>query len=217
MKNEKTDDQFKPQYNWRLPQSSCQECETESSYFTVEDESLISKDNKEERQVIVDPDKTKLPPITQKKPALAPVMSMPNLKRQEGELHLKGGRYIGEIVNKQPHGKGRIEFNNGTSYEGDFYWGAMHGYGTFNMLSGDKYIGQLHQNNVHGEGKMEYGNGDVYEGHWRYGERHGQGKMTFNDGYVYEGMFRNNEMNGKGRLSFPDGSVYLGEFLHGTM
>lgn len=87
------------------------------------------------------------------------------------ELALRGGKYTGETVNKQPHGKGRMELANGSVYEGDFYWGAMHGTGDFQMPSGDHYQGELHQNNVHGEGKMTYVNGDVYEGHWRYGER----------------------------------------------
>ena len=47
------------------------------------------------------------------------------------ELVLRGGKYTGETVNKQPHGKGRMELANGSVYEGDFYWGAMHGKGDF--------------------------------------------------------------------------------------
>ena len=39
------------------------------------------------------------------------------------------------------HGKGHIEFADGSEYTGDFYNNKYHGRGTEKMLNGEKYTG----------------------------------------------------------------------------
>jgi hypothetical protein len=68
------------------------------------------------------------------------------------------------------HGKGRMIYNNGAVYEGDFI-----------------------QDVIKGKGKSIFPNGDIYEGEWEYFEEEGnslpsgRGKKTYANGKVVEG------------------------------
>jgi len=58
-----------------------------------------------------------------------------------------GSIYEGETVNGEPHGKGKLTFNNGSIYEGGFYY-------------------DTHEQSV-GSGRMTYPDGRTAEGRWR--------------------------------------------------
>ena len=48
-----------------------------------------------------------------------------------------GGRYEGEFMNNQAHGKGSITFVSGAKYEGMWQMGNMHGPGTYYWPNGE--------------------------------------------------------------------------------
>jgi Ca2+-binding EF-hand superfamily protein len=50
------------------------------------------------------------------------------------------------------HGKGYKTWENGDTYEGDFYKGKRHGWGTFSWANGDRYEGGWNYGKFHGHG-----------------------------------------------------------------
>eukprot|EP00529_Nitzschia_sp_RCC80_P014347 CAMPEP_0113481758 /NCGR_PEP_ID=MMETSP0014_2-20120614/22571_1 /TAXON_ID=2857 /ORGANISM="Nitzschia sp." /LENGTH=757 /DNA_ID=CAMNT_0000375259 /DNA_START=139 /DNA_END=2412 /DNA_ORIENTATION=+ /assembly_acc=CAM_ASM_000159 len=151
------------------------------------------------------------------------------------------GKYTGTIDadTGKPHGiNGRLQYEDGGSYEGDWSSGSYSGYGTHVNWNGDVYEGNFLENSKHGtgcyryhdgrrkfegrydtgervEGRMLYGDGSVYEGQWKGGKRQGRGTYTFRDGSVYKGEFFDDVIHGVGRIVWPDGSKYIGDWKQG--
>ena len=105
----------------------------------------------------------------------------------------KDGKYVGEIENGLPNGKGRITFSSGSKYVGEWENGMQNGQGTY----------------IYGKGRWE---GDKYEGGWKDGVMNGQGTFTFHDGGKYEGEFKDDKRNGQGTYTYPDGYNSVGEW-----
>lgn len=93
--------------------------------------------------------------------------------------------------------------------------GRRHGVGRIVYDTGDEYEGDWSEGQRQGQGRFAYTNGDVYVGEWRGDKRHGQGRCTFANGNLYEGLWADDEMCGQGHLEYATGEVYDGEFLHG--
>ena len=102
-----------------------------------------------------------------------------------------GGRYYGPLVKGKLHGRGRIAWENGEVYEGDFANGLMAG-----------------------RGKLQFHNG-AYDGEFRDGLMWGRGELRYDDGRIYRGDFVRGDWQGKGRLETPKGDVYEGDFSKG--
>lgn len=86
-----------------------------------------------------------------------------------------GGTYTGELVNGLPEGQGKLTWDGGASYEGEWKGGIMHGYGTFtNSMEG-----------IDSSWNVEVS----YTGEFRYGLRHGKGTITFSDGLTATGIW----------------------------
>jgi len=106
-------------------------------------------------------------------------------------------RYIGEIENGLPNGKGVEKAwtpdyrgkEGWTTYEGEWKDGKRHGYGTLNQPG-------------------PY----VHEGNYIDGQRTGQGKITFPDGATYLGEFKDGKQNGHAIYTFSDGYKFIGVF-----
>lgn len=80
-------------------------------------------------------------------------------------LHIQDGiKYIGEVQNEQPHGKGKYVLRDGTVYWGDVQYGRLQG-----------------------KGRLKYPHGRIYEGYFQDGRRHGHGKII--GPYGFEGEF----------------------------
>jgi hypothetical protein len=45
--------------------------------------------------------------------------------------------YVGEVINgKTPHGKGKLSYSDGATYNGQWKEGKKHGFGKFSMKHG---------------------------------------------------------------------------------
>ncbi|KAF4323488.1 hypothetical protein BBO99_00001358 [Phytophthora kernoviae] len=98
------------------------------------------------------------------------------------------------------HGKGRLEFNTGFTYVGDFIRGRMHGTGRIEWQhSGVVYEGDFTHNEITGRGTYWWPNGSSYVGEVKCGKRHGRGVFVTGDrGIVLEQNPKINEGNEEG-------------------
>ena len=66
-----------------------------------------------------------------------------NINNQQ-ELIRVDGRYVGQVVNGLPEGKGIDYYNNGDRYEGDFRNGKKEGKGIYYVNNGDGIVGDYY-------------------------------------------------------------------------
>jgi hypothetical protein len=93
----------------------------------------------------------------------------------------------------QPSGRGRIEWDTGAAYAGEFANGRFDGRGRFESASGE-----------------------IFEGDFDQGQFSGHGTYSRPDGARYRGQFLNWRMHGEGRYSDGKGEIYEGEFVDGV-
>ena len=124
------------------------------------------------------------------------------LYKKNGELIYSGifqndKYYIGEILNHQYNGYGKI-YNRGVlEYEGEFINSKYHGLGKrYNHFTNNiAYEGEFINSKYHGLGKRynHFTNNIAYEGEFVNGLQHGHGKLYKNETLEYEGEFKNNK------------------------
>jgi len=112
------------------------------------------------------------------------------------------------------HGKGKYNWANGKTYEGDFQDGKFHGKGKLIKPNGEAYEGEWQNGIKHGKGKYTWADGDSYEGDFQDGKFHGKGKYTWSNVKTYEGEWQNGMLHGFGILTFPDGRAYEVEHIN---
>ena len=95
--------------------------------------------------------------------------------------------------------------------------GENHGKGKIVWLSGDSYEGNMVDGFFSGYGKMHWLSGEIYEGEWVKDTRQGLGKMTWPNGTIYIGLWENNVMHGKGEVAYSDGTNFKGEWKNGEL
>lgn len=97
---------------------------------------------------------------------------------------------------KKEHKK--IEYSDGSFYEGEVVNGLLDGYGLMVWSNGDKYEGQWKQNKQDGTGKYTWSDSKVYDGLWENGE-YVKGTFTYPSGEVKEYVrnTENEEVNNK--------------------
>ncbi|KAF0976640.1 hypothetical protein FDP41_004539 [Naegleria fowleri] len=163
-------------------------------------------------------------------------------KMRQFSIQTKTLEFEGEMVNSKRHGFGKIIYQDGSFYEGEFQENEMTGKGTFTEQD-RSYTGQFLKSLFCGRGKLksryegkEYlfegefkehqpyngkgsvlisaKTGDYLEGEFRDGQFFGKGRHTFDDGSYYEGDIRNSVCEGKGTVTYPDGSKYTGSFMN---
>lgn len=91
---------------------------------------------------------------------------------------------------------GLAEFDNGTSYEGEFVNGKPHGKGAATYSKGGKYYGEFKNGLRDGDGIYFYPNGDKHSGKWNQGKREGRGIYTFADGKIKIGVWFDGKFSG---------------------
>ena len=130
-----------------------------------------------------------------------------------GKMSYDSGRiYDGEWICGQWHGRGKLLNPNGDSYDGEFFFDARHGHGIYQWDNGDIYVGNFTSDKRHGRGKFSFHNGNIYEGEFCDGLFDGYGKYNFAGG-SYEGNWKDGRYNGAGVLIYGNsGGKYEGEF-----
>lgn len=125
-----------------------------------------------------------------------------------------GDKYEGE-VNEHMHktGKGRMDYNNKTYYEGEWKDDMKHGFGKTNRYLGNYTEGEFALNDVVTIFKIEFDKNERFEG--KYSALHGKGEGVFTYSYGrYEGQLGNNfKRDGTGRLILNNGDEYKGQFV----
>ena len=129
------------------------------------------------------------------------------------------GRYIGEIKNGLRHGKGKMIYNNGNIYEGNWLNDLFDGKGNYlhkkygQYTSGDWENGYLIRGQiiffkgVMGEEKYI---GDVVYSFFGYPVPHGTGAYFYMNGDKYVGEFVDYKKEGKGTFTWANGDSYCG-------
>lgn len=124
-----------------------------------------------------------------------------------------GSKYVGELKDGLPEGKGTYTWANGT-YEGDFKGGYKHGFGVILWPDGAKYVGMFQHDKQNGKGEFTWPDGDKYVGDFRDNIIDGNGTYIWRDGAKYTGQFKNGQKHGQGTLVLPTGEKYTGEFAY---
>ena len=119
------------------------------------------------------------------------------------------GLYTGTVVAGKPSGEGRMEYTDGSVYDGSWEKGQREGWGTITFSENDSnnrvsYTGSWKDDQREGQGTMTWQNGNVYEGEWLDNVREGQGTMTWQNGDVYEGEWKNDVREGQGTVTFSE-------------
>ena len=142
---------------------------------------------------------------------------------QAGELRLiasarlvDGGEYAGEFdAEGRLSGNGRIDWDNGSYYQGEFKNGQYHGQGLYVSGTGFSESGTFQNGLLDGRGRTEFVSGSYYEGQFERDLMHGQGKLVYASGNSWQGAFRDDDLEGSGTWSQPDGLTFIGEMLAG--
>ena len=113
------------------------------------------------------------------------------------------GNYSGEVRNDLAHGFGKIEFKDGSSYEGGFLFDEYHGEGKF-IFSDEGFVEGKWTNGLFYEGVRIFVNGDKYEGEFltiKDGGRqfqvfmHGKGKLyRYEEGKWFSGYWKDDDL-----------------------
>jgi len=96
--------------------------------------------------------------------------------------------YIGDFVNREKEGKGKIIYHNISSdewFEGQFKDSNPNGYGKSGFSDGGEYKGHYKDGFVDGFGVLVEKNKspkEKYTGEWKHGKKHGKGILTKLDG-----------------------------------
>ena len=104
-----------------------------------------------------------------------------------------GGSYEGEFYNEKAHGNGIFIFSNGDRVEGEFNNGIPHGWAKMTKADGSKYIGEFYQGEFHGEGTYWHSDGVKMEGEFKNGNIDGHVTATKTNGEVRYAIFKNGE------------------------
>ena len=87
-----------------------------------------------------------------------------------GTIRWGDGTYTGDLVDGYPNGQGKILWDNGNTYEGQWKDGAGHGYGIFFWSTENcTYAGEWVAWQMHGYGTYTYSDGTVVTGRWENG------------------------------------------------
>ena len=104
-----------------------------------------------------------------------------------------GGSYEGEFYNEKAHGNGIYIFSNGDRVEGEFNNGMPHGWAKMIKADGSKYIGEFYRGEFHGEGTYWHSDGVKMEGEFKNGNIDGHVTATKTNGEVRYAIFKNGE------------------------
>ena len=110
-----------------------------------------------------------------------------------------------------------INYDDGSSYEGEVFKKKKHGRGVLTNAEGEKYEGEFVNDIINGYGEFQGNDGTSYKGYWKNGMQHGKGKEVWGDGSYYEGEYFKGLKHGIGFYEWSDRSSYEGEWFKGDI
>ena len=115
-----------------------------------------------------------------------------------------------------PHGRGKLKYEDGKTYDGEWQNGLKHGQGVMHWPHGDKYDGEFRNGRKWGRGTYTWRNGKTYVGQW-YNDKMNdtQGEKRWPDGKKYIGNFVMEVRTGDGLMQYTDNLEYRGLFRNG--
>lgn len=136
----------------------------------------------------------------------------------EGKVIFENGNtYNGEFAYGVPNGKGLMKFQGGSEYLGDFKNGNMEGQGAILLASGDSYIGDWKNGEADGDGTYKKNNGSSFKGKFKNGMRQGKGMVTWKTGDTLRGEWQGDKLNGKAIFEFANGDALETKWHAGNM
>jgi len=123
--------------------------------------------------------------------------------------------YFGDVdTDGEPHGFGRMIFDDGGVYEGEWVHGLEHGRGTYLWTWGDKYDGEWCNGKKEGACIHTYADGGRFEGEMLNDVREGYGHFQYHFGDSYDGFY-SNDLKDYGIWFFKSGEAKVCRFeLH---
>lgn len=98
-----------------------------------------------------------------------------------------------------PAHPGRLDWTDGSYFEGQFRSGDFEGFGILHKPNDQTYEGDWKEGKRHGQGKLLLANGDIYQGSFHRGKKHGKGVFKWaSDTSYYDGEWYNNMPHGIG-------------------
>jgi len=199
-------------------------CNDQVAAAVLREHQLLSRQNQVQENVTVAvPPTASVPVLAASAPQLVGVAMPSNSSTAPlaaySEIRAEDAIYKGRFnVNKTSHrvtGQGRIEFYDGSSYEGQLEDGSKFGQGKYIWADGQRYSGNWLDDLPDGEGELISSGGDRYTGGFIKGRRQGQGRVVYSDKSEYNGTWRDDLPSGSGVIRFIDGDVYDGQVVAG--
>mmetsp|Transcript_21415 Transcript_21415/g.36543 ORF Transcript_21415/g.36543 Transcript_21415/m.36543 type:complete len:1761 (+) Transcript_21415:57-5339(+) len=115
-------------------------------------------------------------------------------------IKVPGGEYFGQLNSRgQKHGNGKMRYDNGNEYDGQWKSNKRDGKGTTRYASGNVYIGMWKAGKRHGFGVFHISkSGDIYRGNWSGGIKSGPGVYEYADGELDVSFYSNDIRVGDG-------------------
>ena len=141
-----------------------------------------------------------------------------NLREGEGIEKGNGGKYEGNYEKDKRSGKGKIYFDSGDYYEGDFSDNKFNGNGHFIWKkNGHEYIGEYLNGIIHGNGLYKWNKNQYYKGQYINGVKEGNGEIKYSDGKKFICTFKNGKPDGIGIFVDPKGKQKEVQFIDGKI
>jgi len=115
-------------------------------------------------------------------------------------VKVPGGEYFGQLDERgQKHGNGKMKYDNGNEYEGQWKHNKRDGKGITKYASGNVYTGTWKMGKRHGFGVFHIKKtGDVYRGNWAQGLKSGPGVYEYADGELDVSFYEKDVRAGEG-------------------
>jgi len=115
-------------------------------------------------------------------------------------IKVPGGEYFGQLNSRgQKNGNGKMRYDNGNEYDGQWKNNKRDGKGTTRYASGNVYIGMWKAGKRHGFGVFHISkSGDIYRGNWSGGIKSGPGVYEYADGELDVSFYSNDIRVGDG-------------------
>ena len=140
------------------------------------------------------------------------------LRHGVGKDYRNNSKYEGDFRKDKKCGKGKIVFDSGDTYEGEFNDNKFNGYGHYIWFKNHhEYKGNYLNGKFHGEGFYKWGKNEYYNGEYVNGVKEGEGEICYADGKKFFVNFTNGKPNGIGMFQDQDGNKCEVEFINGKI